>query len=410
METDPILAAFGPASPGKFVNQDSHPRLIAKTTAQPFLFRESISTGVADLFGFLHEKDLKRQSEQVQGASKVNPFEEALNRASRESAPVKSQDPASAAQTQANNKETTQSKPASEDVNRENRASEPATNVGEDTGASPPAGTGAFLIIGAFSDQPVAAAIGTAMLYQFNGSSHNAIAFDLAAGKKTFDMNLILRNRTNQESVATGDLNLDGFADMAITNKSTNSALIYLNDKQGNYIPTAEINGFGPGAAVINDFNGDGSPDIAVLFQTDKTIVVNGKGYRKFILPYSPIDDGYTSMVPYDFNGDGLKDLLLTNYGSLASTIYANGGNGMFAASGSFALPMIQSSVDLDRDGIDDIVYIQNLGDHISIVIQDGRDGGIHCLGNMALDPSLYYVVGDFNHDGVVDIAISRPN
>jgi hypothetical protein len=410
IETDPILAAFGSASPGKSVNQDSHPRLIAKTADPPFLFQETISTGVADLFNFLHEKDLKRQFDQVQGASKVNPFEEALKKVSHEGAPGKSQESASAAQTPANNKESTEPKPAAEDTNKGNRASEPATNAGEDTG-TPPAGLGTFLVIGAFNDQLVATDIGTAMLYQFHGSSDHAIAFDLAgAGKKTFDMNIILRNRAHQESVATGDLNLDGFADMVITNKSTNSAIIYLNDKQGNYIPTAEIDGFGPGVAVIGDFNGDNSQDIAVLFQTDKTIVVNGKGYRQFILPHSPIDDGYSSMIPYDFSGDGLKDLLLTNYGNLASTLYTNLGNGMFAASGSFTLPVIQSSVDLNSDGISDLVSVQYIGDHISIVIQNGRDGSIHCLGNMMLDPSLYYVVGDFNQDGVVDIAISRPN
>jgi hypothetical protein len=410
IETDSMLAAFSPTSPEKFVNQDSHPRLITKTTDPPVLIRESISTGVTDLLSFLHEKDLKRQFEQVQGASKVNPFEEALNKVSREGAPGKSQESASAAQTPANNKEPTESKPSFEDAKRENRASEPTTNASEDPGTSPPAGVGTFLVIGAFNDQPVATDIGTAMLYQFYRSSSNAITFDLTAGKKTFDMNIILRNRAHQESVATGDLNLDGFADMVITNNSTNSALIYLNDKQGNYIPTMQIEGSGPAASVIGDFNGDNSQDIAVLFQTDKTIVVDGKGYRQFILPYSPIDDVYSSMIPYDFNGDGLKDLLLTNYSSLTSTIYTNGGNGLFAASGSFTLPVIQSSVDFNGDGINDLVYIQYLGDHISIVIRDGRDGSIHCLGNMMLDPSLYYIVGDFNQDGVVDIAISRPN
>jgi hypothetical protein len=412
IETDSMLAAFSPTSPGKFVNQDSHPRLITKTTNPPVLIQESISPGgVADLLSFLHEKDLKRQFEQVQGVSKTNPFEEALNKVSRESAPGKTQESASAAQTPSNNKETTESKPASDDANKGNRASEPATNASEDTGTSPPAGLGTFLVIGAFNDQPVATDTGTAMLYQFNRSSSNAIAIDLAgAGKKTFDMNIILRNRANRESVAIGDLNLDGFADMVITNKSTNSALIYLNDKQGNYIPTAEIDGFGPGAAVIGDLNGDGSQDIAVLFQTDKSIVVNGKGYRQFVLPYSPIDDGYSSMIPYDFSDDGLKDLLLTNYSSMTSTIYANIGNGMFAASGSFTLPVIQSSIDLNGDGIKDIVYAQYLGDRISIVIQDGRDGSVQCLGNMILDPSLYYVVGDFNQDGIVDIAIAHPN
>ena len=163
---------------------------------------------------------------------------------------------------------------------------------------------------------------------------------------------------------------------------------------------------------MISDFNQDESPDIAVLFETSQTIVVSGKGYRQFILPYSPIDDEYSSMIPYDFNGDGLKDLLLTNYDSLTSTIYTNCGFGMFSASDSFSLqsfPTIQSSVDLDGDWFQDLVYVQYLGDRISIVIRNGRNGRIYNLGNVILDPLFYYVVGDFNQDGVVDIAIANP-
>jgi hypothetical protein len=413
VETNPAPEARSLSLSDRFVYQDLHPRLRTRTTDFPVTIRESIPAGIADLLTFLREKDLKRQAEQEPDASKMNPFEEALKKAPHDGASGKGQEAKaseSAAQTQPG-KDTVESKPTPEDVSKDPKASESATNEGY---GSLPAGMGAFLFIGAFNNQIVATDIGTATLNQFLQSGGNAIAFDLAgAGKKTFDMSILLRNRVNQESVAWGDLNLDGFPDLVITNKSANMATVYLNDRQGNYIPTAEIEGgFGPAAAVISDFNEDGSPDVAVMFQTDRTIVVNGKGLRQFVLPTSSINDEYESMIPCDFNGDGLTDLLLTNYHSLTSTIYINNGKGIFSASSSFALqtfPIIQSSVDVDGDGIQDLVYIQYLGDHISIVIQNGRDGGIQCLGTMILDPAFYYVLGDFNLDGVIDIAIARP-
>jgi hypothetical protein len=417
VENDPMPSVPAQAFSDKPVSQNLHPELQTRTSTPHVLFRESVSAGIGDLYAFLHEKDLKRQVEKEQSASKTNPFEEAL-KVARENATGKTQDAKdSATAAQASNKEATESKTVSNDAARENKTSDSATNSGEDAGktqsASLSAGTGVFLFIGAFNDQPVATDIGIARVNQLSDLAGNGISFDLAgSGKRIFDASVILRNGAGQESVAFGDLNLDGFADMVVTDRKTSRALIYLNDKNGNYTPTAEINGNGPAAAVIGDFNQDGSSDIAVLFQTDKEIVVKGKGYRQFILPYTEIDDGYISMIPYDFGADGLKDLLLANYGSLTATLFTNLGNGTFAAADSFALqafPMIQSSVDFDGDGISDTVYAQYLGDRVSIVIQDGRTGGFQCIGNMTLDPSLYYIVGDFNQDGVVDIAIARP-
>jgi hypothetical protein len=399
--------ASSPAFSGKPGYQESHQKTQTNSANSHVVFQESVQTGIVDLMKFLQDKDLKRQAEREQGVSKTNPFEEAL-KSSRE---VAAKESASAAQTQAN-KEPAESKPASDDSAKENKPSE--TNVQEvadsaEPAASLPLGSGTFLVIGAFNNQVVATDMGTATLNPFNES----VTIDLAgAGKTAFDMNIILRNRVNQESVAFGDLNLDGFADMVLTNKSTDRALIYLGDSLGRYKAVSEIRGSGPATALISDFNQDESPDIAVLFQKDKSIVVNGDGYRQFMLPFSLIDDDYSSMVPYDFNGDGLKDLVLVNYSSLTAAIYTNCGKGFFSASGAVPLqsfPLIQSSADLDADGISDLIYVQYLDDRISIVIQNGRDGGIQSLGNMILDPLLYYAVGDFNQDGVIDIAIAHP-
>ena len=232
-------------------------------------------------------------------------------------------------------------------------------------------------------------------------------------GAESFDLNIILRNIDNQESISFGDLNGDGFPDLVITNMVTNKTLIYLNDGQGNYDLYSEIDGGrGPAAAAIADFNDDGSSDIAVIIQTDKSIVVDGKGLRKFIfLPTSPIDKEYSSVIPYDFNGDGLNDLLLTNYSDLTVSVYMNQGDGTFVESTSLPMqsyPYLQYTADLNGDGIADLVYVQHVGNQISIVVVDGKDGTISSLANTALDPYFYYVLGDFNQDGVIDIAIAH--
>ena len=54
------------------------------------------------------------------------------------------------------------------------------------------------------------------------------------------------------------------------------------------------------------------------------------------------------------------------------------------------------------------IEYIQSLGDNISVAMMNGKDGTISNLGNMTLDPSLCFVLGDFNMDGIVDIALAH--
>jgi hypothetical protein len=192
-----------------------------------------------------------------------------------------------------------------------------------------------------------------------------------------------------------------------------NETYVYLNDGQGNYILTSQIDGgLGPAATAIADFNGDGSPDIAVMTQIAGQIVVDGKGLRKFIfLPSSKIDKAYSSFIPYDFNGDGINDLLLTDYLGQTVSVYLNQGDATFVESSSSPLdsfPYLQCKADLNGDGIADTVYVQHFGNQISIVVVNGADGSISSLGNAIFDPSVYFVVGDFNQDGVFDIAIAH--
>jgi hypothetical protein len=399
------------ALPENFVYPDLHPRLLSKSAKDTIVTGEPVLMGIADLLTFLREKDQKRQSEP--SGSKANPFEKALTEANQTKT-QETKETESATPSHTSDKEVAESKSDSAHNSDSEAAKEQDNNAGKvDFLWKLNPSEGAFLFIGAFNNQLVATDIAIASLNQLNESPSSGMTFNLlGAGKQTFNLSIVLRNRSNQESVALGDLNLDGLPDMVITNKSTNDAVVYLNNGLSRYIPSAEIEGgFGPSSAAISDFNQDGSPDVAVMLQTDKTIVVDGKGLRKFVLPTSTIHGDYSSMIPYDFNGDGRVDLLLTDYRNLMATIYLNCGKGVFIPSSSFALQSfstIQESIDLDGDGINDLIYIQYLGDHVSIVMQNGRDGSIQSIGNMIINPAIFYILGDFNQDGVMDIAVAH--
>jgi hypothetical protein len=395
-ESDSLQPSSEKAQPEGFACPDPRPKLLHRELDTQAIILNFIALGVEDLVNDLRENDLRLQSKKDE--SNMNPFDKALKEASKEA-------------------EEASGGNAAEDKNGNSEA-DPATDEGKNKDDA--AGTGGspiyrkLLFVGGFNGQALATAIGSANAEVLRQSVNNTVVIDLnGVGKLTLDMDVVLRDRDNQESVAYGDVNHDGFSDMVVTNKTKNKTSIFRNDGENNYRFSGEIfGGLGPSTALISDFNGDGSADIAVALQIDKTIIVDGKGLRKFIFfPTSPVEVEFSSMLPYDFDGDGLLDLLLSDYQNLTAFVYLNKGQGLFAESGSFdllSLSYLQSRVDLDGDGIEDLAYIQRLGDRFSVVVINGRDHTTSNLGNMTLDASRYFVLGDFNVDGVIDVAIAR--
>jgi len=383
---------------GKVSAQDLLPQLQSRDIDAQAIMSHFITMGVADLLDDLGGQEAAAGSVE-EDASKTNPFKKALKEAIDEA------------------NETTGE---SETVEEEAEPDPPNSSDEKSGGSEDTAGGGGggidrnLLFIGSFGGRPLATAIGTVQPDLIHQAMNKAVFIDFeGAGKYYLDIDVVLRDGDGQRSAAFGDLDGNGLIDMVVTDTATHRAHLYRGDGQGNYEPAGEIfAGPDPSAAVISDFNSDGSADVAVGNQIDKRIVVDGKNLRIFnFLPSSRVSEEFTSMVPLDFDGDGLMDLLLSNYANFSATVYLNQGKGKFAASDSFALqefPLLQSLVDLDGDGIGDYVYIQNLGDNIAVVMMNGKSGTIRNLGNMTLDSSLYFVLGDFNMDGIVDIALAH--
>lgn len=145
---------------------------------------------------------------------------------------------------------------------------------------------------------------------------------------------------------APGDFNSDGFPDLAITtNDVPTEVKLYLNDNTdpstyGTFLP-------GPGFAFddspasdieVGDFNADGHPDIALpVFQRHRVWVLLGDGASGFETPVSyPVDERPIDLAIDDLNGDSAPDLLVLNQGLNASagrnlSVLLNQGDGTFA-------------------------------------------------------------------------------
>ena len=87
------------------------------------------------------------------------------------------------------------------------------------------------------------------------------------------------------ESVATGEFNLDGIADLAVANIHDNTVTILLGNGDGTSRPLpARTRTAIPIGIAVGDFNGDGVPDLAVAEDFGDTITIllgNGDGTFK---------------------------------------------------------------------------------------------------------------------------------
>lgn len=181
--------------------------------------------------------------------------------------------------------------------------------------------------------------------------------------------------------VEQSDLNLDGKADYVVSAFGHFQGQLRLYTSSGDKLEPNDINPL-PGArkTVTRDFNGDGLKDIIVLMtQGDERIILytnkgNGEFEERILLRFSPVNgSAYFDLA--DFNRDGHFDILYLNgdNGDFSAIIkpyhevmlFMNDGSDNFAKVWSFPMPGGQEAraVDFDQDGDLDIAAISYFPD-----------------------------------------------
>jgi len=272
----------------------------------------------------------------------------------------------------------------------------------------------------------------------------NSVTILLGNGDGTFQAPSSYAMGAYPAAIVAGDFNGDSQPDLAIANANcplgigpnfaftsctAGSVTVLLGEGQGLFGGTpvgASAAGIAPVFLLPVDLNGDGKPDVVVVNQGDDTVSVllgNGDGTFK---PQTTYPTGHfpASVQAGDFNGDGKMDLAVVDQvcattanscSAGAVSILLGKGDGTFLPRTDFTVGLTPDTVvvgDFNGDGKLDLAVGNNglqLGNTVSVLLGNG-DGTFRTPVNYTVAGApLAMVVGDFNKDGKLDLAVNTP-
>jgi hypothetical protein len=221
--------------------------------------------------------------------------------------------------------------------------------------------------------------------------------------------------------IALADVNGDAHTDIVMTDYVVGAFSVMINRGDGTFAPPVTYASPNAGPIVLADFNGDGALDMAIGDDlTSKTEVIrlfsnNGIGAFTAGASYSFLTAGesdYGLLAAGNITGKGYNDLVVTDGNDNLILLYANEGNGVFAAPMTFDAQSAPTAVivaDMNGDGTQDIAFTSPVSEVLSVMLNPG-DG-------LFAPPTTYLIgslspanlgTGDFNGDGLPDLVTAN--
>ena len=211
-------------------------------------------------------------------------------------------------------------------------------------------------------------------------------------------------------SIASGDLNRDGVADLAVANARSDNVSVLLGLGDGTFAPAQGFAaGDAPHSVTIADLDGDGVPDLAVANAlSDEVSVLMGLGDGTFAAAQSLFMGDLPEHVAIaDLDGDGAPDLTTANFYSDDVSVLHGLGDGTFPVPLRYRVgfdPRSLVAEDLDRDGVPDLATANRWSHSVSVLrgLGDGLFAPAQSVPTGNGPGSLE--VEDLNGDGAPDL------
>jgi hypothetical protein len=233
-------------------------------------------------------------------------------------------------------------------------------------------------------------------------------------------------------SIAAGDVNGDGLADIVIADSGTGNLQIYVQLAGGLYPPTASSTlncgaGSSPSSVALGDLNGDGRLDIAVTTAGTHHVLVFFQGTGgtfpttpSLTLGSAGVTDAPSAVALGDLDGDGALDIACASAGDNNLGVFMQTGPGVYSATPTFVLaspdgpfqPASLAISDVNSDGALDLVATSNDGALIAYFYDQHahaflpEDLRIDGAGTLAAPTGI--VAGDLDGDGRTDLVIAN--